>query len=128
MALTSEIHLNDEKTFQFVGDILTLSGTTYVGNLSYLSNNSSQYNQRSIVDMSYVTGLTSTLLSRSTFNTYSGATNTTINNKLNITTFNAYTGTTTSPTVTGVNGNIVYINNNHAVDSGISYALILAGL
>jgi len=51
---------------------LTLTGTT--GTLRYGSDLSAQYNVRSVVDKGYVTGITSTLLTKSSFNSYTAST------------------------------------------------------
>jgi len=64
------------------------------GTLRYGSDLSASYNVRSLVDRGYVTGITSTLLSTSAFNTYSGNTANLINTKLATSAFNTYSGNT----------------------------------
>lgn len=75
---------------------LTFTGVS--GTVRYGSDLSPQYNVRSLVDKGFVTGITSTLLSITSFNIYSGATLTNINSRLLKTDFNTYTGTTTPAT------------------------------
>jgi lysophospholipase L1-like esterase len=52
---------------------LTFTGTT--GTIRYGGNYSANYNVRSLTDVGYVTGITTTLQLKSSFNTYTGATN-----------------------------------------------------
>ena len=72
MGFESKILLDNTKVHQLSGNTLTLSGNTYVKNLQYLSNNSSNYNIRSVPDVGFVTGNTNSLLNK--INTISGST------------------------------------------------------
>lgn len=68
--------LTGATTIGLAANSLTFTGTT--GTLKYGSDLSAQYNIRSFVDKGYVTGITTTLQTKSAFNTYTGSTNTRI--------------------------------------------------
>jgi hypothetical protein len=84
---------------------LTFTATT--GTLRYGSNLSAQYNVRSLPDVGYVTGLTSNLLSISSFNTYSASTLTNINSRLLTSAFNTYSAST----LTNINSKLASASN-----------------
>lgn len=89
----SKINLSDNKVFQSTGDTLTLSGSTFVKNLKYITNNSQNYTNLSVANAGYVTGQTNNRLLISEFNIYTGNTNTILNSKVNNSLFNSFTGT-----------------------------------
>ena len=62
--------------------------------IQYVADYSSNYTNRSLTDVGYVTGLTSQRLLTSAFNTYSASTLTNINNRVLTSLFNSYTGAT----------------------------------
>jgi hypothetical protein len=72
MSNETKILLDNSNSHQLSGNTLTLSGTTIVKNLQYLTNNSSKYNSRSVPDVSFVTGNTNNLLTK--INILSGST------------------------------------------------------
>jgi len=72
MGFESKILLDNTKVHQFSGNTLTLSGNTFVHNLQYLTDNSSNYNKLSVPDVNFITGNTSNLLNK--INILSGAT------------------------------------------------------
>ena len=106
MAFNTKLNLIDAKFFQCIAGTLALSGSTSVGTAQYLTDKSSTYVARSIPDVAYVTGQSANLQSQidyvsgvtdqnssdivylsgetdlrlliSDFNTYSGATDTTL--------------------------------------------------
>ena len=99
MRFTTKIELTSDKTSQPTGGTVIYSGSTlYAQPINYTSNLSGSYTKRSLVDKSYVTGLTGGFLSTSSFNTYSASTLTNINSRLLTSVFNTYTGTTASGT------------------------------
>lgn len=72
------------------GSRLTVAGWP----LMYATDLSGNYSIRSLVDRGYVTGITSSLLTISAFNTYSGNTANLINTKLATSAFNTYSANT----------------------------------
>lgn len=72
MSNESKILLDNGNVHQLTGNTLTLSGTTIVKNLQYLSNNNANFNKLSVPDVNYVTGKTNSLLNK--INILSGAT------------------------------------------------------
>ena len=72
MSNETKILLDNSKVHQLTGNTLTLSGNTFVKNLQYLSDNSLNYNIRSVPDVKFVTGSTSSLLNK--INSISGST------------------------------------------------------
>jgi hypothetical protein len=60
----TKINIQDEKVFQLTGDTLTLSGSTFVKNIEYISDNNLNFNERSLTDVNYVTGKTNSLLNK----------------------------------------------------------------
>ena len=82
MAFTTKLNLVDAKFYQSAAGTLDLSGSTSIGEAQYLTDKSGSYVARSVPDAAYVTGLTNSLetskVSCSDFNTYTGATDTTL--------------------------------------------------
>jgi hypothetical protein len=82
--------LSGSTTLGLGSNNLVFTGTT--GTLRYGSNLSANYNIRSLIDVGYVTGITSTLQTKSAFNTYTGTTEPATYLTKSI--YNTYTGTT----------------------------------
>jgi hypothetical protein len=68
----TKINIQNEKVYQLSGDTLTLSGSTFVKNIEYISDNNLNYNEKSLTDANYVTGKTNSLLNK--INILSGTT------------------------------------------------------
>jgi len=61
MALNTKLNLNDGKVSQQQNDTLSLSGNTRFGKIQYITGMTGGYNSKTITDVSFVTGLTTTL-------------------------------------------------------------------
>jgi hypothetical protein len=92
MSFTTKLNLNNENFFQESGETLTLSGNTYVGLIKYLNDISAAFDEFSIPNVGYLTGITNTKLNINNFITYTGTT--APNTFVNKSSLNTYTGTT----------------------------------
>ena len=94
MSFTTKLNLNNENFFQESGETLTLSGNTYVGLIKYLNDISAAFDEFSIPNVGYLTGITNTKLNINNFITYTGTT--APNTFVNKSSLNTYTGETNS--------------------------------
>jgi hypothetical protein len=89
---------------QNTGETVNLSGTTYsYGRFEYAGSAPLNPNSRTFTDRSFVTGITTNLLTKANFNIYSASTLTNINSRLLTTAFNTYS----AATLTNINSRLL---------------------
>ncbi|MFW6246732.1 MAG: delta-60 repeat domain-containing protein, partial [bacterium] len=122
MAFSTKINIVDGKTIQYSSDTLTLSGITKFGNTEYITGMSSNFNEKTLTSVDFVTGITNDLQLQIN-ETITGATNGLTKSNRDV----ELGGNLTSDTTINTNGNELSIGGAYSNVKYYDQSVILTG-